>query len=211
MGLSTNRIDIPETPEEAIRIVSEKINSLMDNRGGRKAYTLTSIAKATKTDISTILALSQKNLSFFRDKARIADIGVSLGAFNQDNSSVLETVQKSIKEDAEFRPNPLSERITERMNHYRMSGAELAKLTGCTPANIYNLRHNGARPSADIIARVAKVLCTTPEWLLTGVGSVDEADAADLARQLLALTGRDREILRAALKAMVRYDARSKE
>ena len=70
----------------------------------------------------------------------------------------------------------ISDRIQARLKDLDLSERQAALSAGMSADGIRNIRRNPATtPRADNLARLAEVLDTTPDWLLTGRG--DEQDA----------------------------------
>lgn len=197
---------IPDTPEDAVRMVASRIRSLVSQKNGRQGNTFTSLAKASGTDVPTIWKLSQGKFKDLRDVSTIINVGKKIGAFgaSPENGEHRKAVHgiggKGVI-------NPMATRIRERREQLGMTATELAKISGCTPAHVYNIESgNGSRPSALLVSRIAKTLDVTPEWIITGDTSCNEAEAMSLAKKLLELSGRDREILRTLIYTMRNYE-----
>lgn len=71
----------------------------------------------------------------------------------------------------------ISERLKARIRQLGMSVAEVARAADVNRTFIYDiLRGKSQTPSLDNLSRVAEVVLVSPEWLITGKGTVDGED-----------------------------------
>jgi transcriptional regulator with XRE-family HTH domain len=66
-----------------------------------------------------------------------------------------------------------------------MSGYQLAKLAGVTPAAVWSWENKGVTPRSETLADLAKALSVTPEFLRTGEQSKDEKTLVSSAAKRL--------------------------
>ena len=62
-----------------------------------------------------------------------------------------------------------------------LSGRDLERLAGIGESNVYQIETRGRIPGADIVVRIAAVLGTTTDWLLTGAGDAPTAESMAVA------------------------------
>lgn len=62
----------------------------------------------------------------------------------------------------------IADRITQRLQALNMSAAKASRLSGMSPDFIRDLKRRPIKPGAESLARLAKTLKTTPEFLLYG-------------------------------------------
>lgn len=61
-----------------------------------------------------------------------------------------------------------SERLEALLKSKSMTQTELSELVGCRRQTISDWKKNGSFPTSDIAVKIAKVLDTTVEYLVTG-------------------------------------------
>lgn len=90
----------------------------------------------------------------------------------------------------------LAVRIRQRYEELGLTQAEAAKASGCSTARFGNyvtqVEANRRKPDLDTLARIARALRTTTDWLL-GLSEVVPVDAQAVILRLLELEGMPRE------------------
>lgn len=194
----------PETPEEAARAVATKIKQLVSAGPGKLSFTALAAKlnreTGKKIDVGIVWNLSQANVRALKDVQTIYDVGRVIGAFG-DVPVVREFSAKVVPMD------PVAARMKKRRVMMGMTGSDLASLVGCTPATIYNIESgNNKRYSAETLVKISTALQTSVEWIMTGEDTNGDPDVAKLAKRLMALSPRDKEILRAVVYVMGNYE-----
>lgn len=82
----------------------------------------------------------------------------------------------------EIDPKAVSTRLIQRMKELDISGADITRATGATSAAITKWRQGINAPTRYVL-QLAKLLQTTPEWLLCGIPSTKQELPAQMAEK----------------------------
>lgn len=78
----------------------------------------------------------------------------------------------------------IRERFIKILNEcYNGNQSQIASKLGLTQGHISNIVNRGSKPSADIIAKIVEVSDISPDWLLTGEGSMLKSESSSQGSQ----------------------------
>jgi transcriptional regulator with XRE-family HTH domain len=94
-------------------------------------------------------------------------------------------------------------RIKEKREKVGISQKELADNVGKTPSAINQYESGAKKPSTDILAKIAKALKTSTDFLL-GITDKDDYEISVIFRDLEKLTEKDRDLISENIKLLKR-------
>jgi transcriptional regulator with XRE-family HTH domain len=98
----------------------------------------------------------------------------------------------------------IGERISQRLADLSLREAEAAKLIGMSRVYLVEITKGlkGHRPSVVTYSKISDVLGVSLDWLMNGRSSSTSAEAEAMAANIMALSKRDRGLLRSLIRAM---------